>query len=201
MVQKESLTFEEMKGLPEDEQAELFAKIHSKRQIGKTVSYASVYNAGPATIARAAKVSEEEGKKLHEGYWKLHWSVKAIADEQYTIKCDQGLTWLVNPVNGFCYSLRKESDKFSTLCQGTGSYIFDMWVDNTLKLMQDNFGKKKLTFCAHDEQVLVFRDKPKNREVMEQVMYDAIEGVNTQLDLRRSMGCDVAFGDNYAEVH
>jgi hypothetical protein len=74
-------------------------------------------------------VSLAEGKTLHEAYWKLNWSVKAIAEEQVVITDSRGDKWLVNPVNGFCYSLRKDSDRFSTLAQGTGSYFFEKYND------------------------------------------------------------------------
>lgn len=100
------------------------ANAKAARKKGKTTNYASVYNAGAAKIAQAAGVSLAEGKALHEAYWKLNWSVKAIAEEQVVIRDSKGGKWLVNPINGFCYSLRKESDRFSTLAQGTGSFFF-----------------------------------------------------------------------------
>lgn len=119
------------------------------RKKGKTTNYASVYNAGAAKIAQAAGISLKEGKSLHEAYWKLNWSVKAIAEDQVVIKDSRGGKWLVNPINGFCYSLRKESDRFSTLAQGTGSYFFDMWVDNILTKTEEKYGKKTLTGSFH----------------------------------------------------
>lgn len=113
-------------------------------------NYASVYGAGGPKIAQAAGVSEAEGKKLHEGYWKLNWSVLEIAKEQKTIKTSRNETWLVNPVNGFCYNLRSEKDRFSTLAQGTGSFFFDMWVDNILEKQAELFkGRKTLTGSFH----------------------------------------------------
>lgn len=119
------------------------------RKKGKTTNYASVYNAGSAKIAQAAGVSLKEGKTLHEAYWKLNWSVKAIAEEQVVIKDSRGRKWLVNPINGFCYALRSEADRFSTLAQGSGSYFFDMWVDNILTETERRYGKKTLTGSFH----------------------------------------------------
>lgn len=121
------------------------------RKKGKTTNYASVYNAGAAKIAQAAGVSLKEGKALHEAYWKLNWSVKAIAEDQCVIRDSRGHKWLVNPINGFCYTLRKESDRFSTLAQGTGSYFFDMWVDNILTETERRYGKKTLTGSFHKQ--------------------------------------------------
>ncbi len=123
------------------------AKVARKK--GKTTNYASVYNAGAAKIAQAAGVSLAEGKTLHEAYWKLNWAVKAVAEEQCVTRDSRGSKWLVNPVNGFCYALRKDSDRFSTLAQGTGSFFFDMWVDNILTATEQKYGKKTLTGSFH----------------------------------------------------
>jgi len=175
--------------------------VKSARKAGKATNYASVYNAGAETIARAAGVSASVGKQLHEGYWKLNWSVKKIAEEQYVFTCKKGFKWLVNPINGFCYSLRKESDRFSTLCQGTGSYFFDMWVDNTLNIMYDRFKVKRLSGSWHDEFVLRFKDSPNNREVMKGIVEQAIQQVNETYLLRRPLGCDIQFGKRYSDIH
>jgi hypothetical protein len=111
------------------------------------------------------------------------------------------LNWLVNPINGFCYSLRKEKDRFSALAQGTGSFIFDMWLDNILEAQYKIAGKKSLTGSFHDEYICVFKDTTKNRELMEKITRDAIQKVNEDYMLRRPMDCDVQFGDNYSQIH
>lgn len=171
------------------------------RKSGKSTNYASVYNAGPPTIARAAGVSEEEGKTLHEGYWKLNWSVKAIAEDQYVFQDSRGDSWLVNPVNGFCYSLRKESDRFSTLAQGTGAYIFDSWLDNIQKSFKEVFGKERLSYQSHDEFVVSLKDKERTKKFVEGIVHSSLDKVNKDLKLRREMGCDVQFGKRYSEIH
>lgn len=171
------------------------------RKKGKTTNYASVYNAGPPKIAQAAGVPLEEGKTLHAAYWKLNWSVKAIADEQVVIEDSRGFKWLVNPVNGFCYSLRKDSDRFSTLAQGTGSFFFDMWVNNILDEMQTRWGKKTLTGSFHDEQIVTVKDNPLVIEAVTEVVKQAIDKINTEFKLRRSLGCESQVGKRYSEIH
>lgn len=171
------------------------------RKKGKTTNYASVYNAGAPKIAQAAGVSLEEGKTLHEAYWKLNWSVKAIAEEQVVIKDSRGNSWLVNPINGFCYALRKESDRFSTLAQGTGSFFFDMWVDNILTMMEEKYGRKTLTGSFHDENILVIRDTPRFRQEIAEIIQQSIEKVNQTYKLRRMLGCETQYGHRYSEIH
>ena len=171
------------------------------RRNGKTTNYASVYNAGAAKIAQAAGCDLETGKTLHTAYWELNWSVKAIADEQVVIKDSRGGKWLVNPINGFCYSLRKDSDRFSTLAQGTGSFFFDMWVDNILDAMYAKWGRKTLTGSFHDECIICMGDSPANREAISIIIQDAIQKVNKDYGLRRQLGCKTQFGDRYADIH
>jgi DNA polymerase I-like protein with 3'-5' exonuclease and polymerase domains len=190
-----------MKALPPEKQKEIIAKITAARKKGKTTNYASVYNAGAAAIARAAGVSLEEGKILHEAYWKLNWAVKAIAEEQIVITDKRGNKWLINPVNGFLYSLRKDSDRFSTLAQGTGSYMFDMWVDAVLEEMYSLFKRKTLTGSFHDELILCIADDEKWKNLFKEIVEKAIDTINERYKLRRLLGCDVQFGYRYSEIH
>lgn len=184
-----------------DPKAKHPAHVKKGRKNGKTTNYASVYNAGAAKIAQAAGLSLEEGKILHEAYWKLNWAVKAIADEQVVFKDARGNKWLINPINGFCYSLRKESDRFSTLAQGTGSYFFDMWVDNILTEMVKVFGRKTLSGSFHDECIICMGDSEKNRAIIAKIIKDSVYKVNDDYGLRRKLDCDTQFGARYSDIH
>lgn len=179
------------------------ANAKAARKKGKTTNYASVYNAGAAKIAQAAGVVLEEGQILHKAYWELNWSVKAIADEQVVFKDSRGDKWLINPINGFCYSLRKESDRFSTLAQGTGSYFFDMWVDNILTAVIEKWGiaAKRLTGSFHDECIICMRDTEENRLAIAKIIKDAVHKVNSDYGLRRKLDCETQFGQRYSEIH
>lgn len=182
--------------------------VKAARKKGKCTNYASVYNAGPETIARSAEVGVDEGKKLHTAYWKLNWAVKQIAEEQVVFDFEYKIPatgdgmnqrWLINPINGFCYECRKDSDRFSTLCQGTGSFFFDMWVDTTLTKMEENGKYKRLSGNFHDE--MAFPCLIEEQEEFDKMVESSIEDVNQQFGLRRSLGCDVQFGQNYAQIH
>lgn len=158
----------------------------------KSVNYAAQYGAGGPRIAIAAGTTEKEGKALHTAYWKKNWAIKVVAAEQY-IKTVKGQMWLKNPINGFYYSLRYEKDIFSTLVQGSASYVFDLWVQE--------FRKKRpqLTAQFHDEVVLCikqgFRDKA------EKLLRDAIKAVNDNIKLNRELDIDVQFGSRYSDIH
>lgn len=175
--------------------------VKAVRGLGKCVNYSSVYGAGPETIARSGGMSLEDAKKLHKAYWEVHGYVKSIAEEQEIIFCDKELRWLVNPINGFCYNIRTDKDIFSTLIQGTGSYFFDIWIDNILNTMVEKWGKAKLSLLYHDEYATVIKDTPNLRKQFEELTYSSIEKVNEQFDLRVELGCDVQWGKSYAEIH
>lgn len=191
--------FDDFKAKPKE------AKPHVKkaRKNGKTTNYASVYNAGAAKIAQAAGVDLKTGELLHKAYWELNWAVKAIAEEQVVFKDDRGNKWLINPINGFCYSLRKESDRFSTLAQGTGSFFFDMWVDNILEAMVEKWGikAKRLTGSFHDECIICMGDSEANRIAIAEIIKSSVEKVNKDYNLRRELGCETQFGERYSDIH
>lgn len=179
------------------------------RKLGKSTNYSAVYGAGAPKIAQTAGVDEATGRQLHEAYWNLNWSVTAIAEEQVLIELDQNdeafsgwhRLWLINPVNGFLYSLRAKKDVFSTLCQGTGSYFFDMWVKHVLRRQKEAFGVKKIQLQMHDELMFAFKDTPKLREKMFEIVKEAIYDVNKELYLRRKLDNDIQFGKAYSEIH
>ena len=172
------------------------------RQKGNiTITGNCVYGGSPEAISRGGGIDLNLAKQLHEGYWKLNWSVKAIAEEQCVFEDSTGQKWLINPINGFCYSLRTEKDRFSTLAQGTGSFFFDMWIDYILTEMERVFKVKKLSGSFHDEYIVAFKDSPKARSVMEKITLDSIEKVNKTFLLRRDLGCDIQFGKRYSEIH
>ena len=166
-----------------------------------TITGNSVYGGSPDAISRGGGIDLNLAKKLHTGYWKLNWSVKAIADEQCVFEDSGGQKWLINPINGICYSLRTEKDRFSTLAQGSGSFFFDMWVDRVLTKMKETFKVKRLTGSFHDEIILCFRDLGDNREVMSKIVSDAIDWVTDEYMLRRKLGCDIQFGKRYSDIH
>lgn len=179
------------------------------RKLGKSTNYSAVYGAGPPKIAQTAGVDEETGRQLHTAYWNLNWSVTAIAEEQQVVEFDQNDTrysgwhklWLINPINGFLYSLRARKDIFSTLCQGTGSFFFDMWVDNVLRRQKEVFGVQKIQLQMHDELMFGFKDTPKLREKFYEIVKEAIYDVNKEFKLRRPLDNSIQFGKRYSDIH
>jgi hypothetical protein len=124
-------------------------RVARARHVGKQTGYASVYGAGAAKIAQTAGIPLEEATKAHEGYWKVNWSVKTIASEQTVITDKLKRDWLINPINGLLYSVRGEKDYFSTLIQGTGSYLFDVWLKGILRKQYELWQRTTLSGQFH----------------------------------------------------
>lgn len=186
--------------LSPEEKAE-FTKLGIIRQTGKGGNYACQYGSGAETLSRQSKIPLATAKKVVEGYKQMNWSIEAIADDQCVITDARGLKWLINPINGFCYNIRSNKDRFSTLCQGTGSFMFDMWVDRFLEKMKEKWSVKRLSGQFHDELVVSFRDTEENKLAVKEMLNAAVEEVNTTFMLRKKLGCDVQFGTRYSEIH
>jgi len=167
-------------------------KFGAIRKIYKAVNYASVYGAGGPRVAITAGVSEADGYKLVEAYWKRNWAVKAIAEEQKVKQCN-GRKWLFNPVSKFWYTLRHDKDRFSTLNQGTGVFCFDTWVKHV------KAGKVPIIGQFHDEIVCLVRKG--KREKLTKFLHECMDKVNKELKLNRELDCSVDFGDAYSEIH
>lgn len=162
------------------------------RDIFKNGNYACQYGAGPARLALTADIPLRKAEQVWETYWKKNWAIKKVAEEQI-VKTVNGQMWLYNPISHLWYSLRYEKDRFSTLIQGTASYVFDEWV----KLFR--LKRPQLTAQFHDEVVL--QVKKGNREKATALLKNAIEELNNNLKLNRELGIDVQYGDRYSSIH
>ena len=158
----------------------------------KGANYALQYGCGILTLSKQLGILRGEAKVISEAYWDRNWSVKAISDSMVTQQVE-GSIWQYNPVSKLWYSLRSDKDKFSTLCQGTGTYLFDMWVGFILKERQ------QLTANFHDEIILEVKEG--NRDKCIKLLQKSIQRVNNLLRLNRKLEVDIQFGKNYSEIH
>jgi len=162
------------------------------RHTFKQGNYACQYGAGPPRLALTADISVKEAEKVHKTYWEKNWAIKEVAKHQEIVTIS-GQMWLKNPINGFFYSLRSEKDIFSTLVQGSASYVFDRWV----QIFRQK--RSQLTAQFHDEVVLCLRKG--NREKAIQLLRGAIKELNEELQLNRELDIDIQFGDRYSDIH
>lgn len=156
------------------------------------------YGSGVETIARTAKIRKALAKVLHKGYWDLNWSIRRIASNTIVKKTDFG-DWQYNPISKFWYSLRSDKDRFSTLVQGSGAYIFDIWLYWANKLADKRGLEFRLLGQFHDEKILEVPIGLEDR--YEKLVGDALAKVNSILKLNRELDCDIQFGNNYSEIH
>lgn len=198
---------ERMLDMPEESKKALKSFIEKERGKGKSTNYACQYGAGAKTVARTAKIDLELGQNLVQSYKKLNWSINAVADEQVKIKTSFGMFQL-NPLNGLLYNLKVAKDSFSTLIQGSGSYILDLWLLNIYgHLDKGTFGVThadvKLLATFHDELILEFDVELK--ETVRDLVRVSLEDVNTAMlgsgRITIPFGCDIQFGERYSEIH
>lgn len=187
------LTFEELKALPEDEQKRIFKGIKALRTKYKVTNYSAVYGVGAAKLARESGMSQAEAKALLEAYWERNWGVKKLSQDQYVKTLKDGSTYLKNPVSGFYYSLRNDRDTFSTLNQGTGVFVFDLWA------MKCRDKGVKFSLQCHDEHLsyVPLGKEEEHKKLLEEAMRE----VNETLKLNVEITSDIQFGESYAAVH
>jgi DNA polymerase I-like protein with 3'-5' exonuclease and polymerase domains len=150
----------------------------------------AVYGVGAPKLAREMGISRKRAAELLEAYWKKNWAVKKIAEEQFTKEVG-GYIWLKNPVSGFWHELRYDKDRFSTLNQSTGVYIFDSWLARAR--LYGYMGQGQF----HDETLASVSNESQTREQLKH----AIEKLNTDLKLNVAFAIDVKSGANYKDVH
>lgn len=162
------------------------------RDIAKNGNYACQYGAGPARLVLTCGISLEQAEILHKAYWKLNWAIKEVASQQkYKTINDQ--MWLYNPISKFWYSLRYVKDIFSTLVQGTASYVFDMWVKYILE------ERPQLTAQFHDEIILQIREGFEERCTA--LVRRAIDKLNNTVKLNRLLDISVQYNKRYSGIH
>ena len=162
------------------------------RDIFKNGNYACQYGAGPPRLALTADISLQKAEQVWKTYWEKNWAIKKVAEAQ-KVKTVSGQMWLFNPISGFWYSLRYEKDRFSTLIQGTASFVFDRWVE----LFRSK--RPQLTGQFHDE--IIIEIKQGFREKSEALLRNSLKELNDKLKLNRELGIDVQWGQRYSDIH
>lgn len=170
--------------------------IKKQRSQAKVINFSATYGAGPPKIAATLKCSLQEATNLHDTYWKRNAAVKKTAND-CKVKVVRGQKWLYNPVSGFWMFLKAEKDRFSTLNQSSGVYVFDTWLRNVREAL--NPVGIRICLQYHDELLLVC--KKESRVFVENILKSSMDKVNKELGLNVSINIDTQFGINYAECH
>lgn len=184
--------------LPDEDQEKMYSRINLVREVGKSTNYACQYGAGAATIARTAKCSMAVAKRLHAAYHKMNWSIAKIASLMTVKKTSFG-EWQRNPISKYWYSLRSEKDRFSTLIQGSGAYILDLWLYHCERLAKKRGMAYVLVGQMHDE--LIIELDVGMEDEYKQLVDDALQCVNSALKLNRELACGIDFGYKYSDIH
>lgn len=179
-----------------EEDAKRYKKIKSIRGDAKVVNFSATYGAGPPKIASTLKCDLPFATKLHKTYWDRNSAVKKTA-KACKVKTVRKQKWLYNPVSGFWMFLKAEKDRFSTLNQSTGVYVFDSW----LRKVRESLKPLGIRVCMqyHDELLLVCKEPLK--EQVEQILKQCMVDMNAEMGLNVDISIDTQFGKNYADVH
>ena len=178
----------------------ILKSVGKSRGKGKNTNYGCQYGAGASTISRTAGVDLATAKKLVKAYKKLNWSISEIAKNQIRKTVSHGMyQW--NPYSKMWYYLKTEKDSFSTLVQGSGSYLLDLWlkcIDN-IKVRDGIKDELRLCMNIHDEQLQEYQSL--TDEYVKDIFQEALDMVNKTLKVKIPFGCDTQMGGKYSEIH
>lgn len=197
---KDDFTFEEAKilntGMTPEVMEATYKSIKRARTKAKTINFSATYGAGPPKIAKTLDCDIPFAKKLHSTYWKRNSAVKSTANS-CVVKKVRNQKWLYNPVSGFWMFLKAEKDRFSTLNQSTGVYVFDSW----LRKVRENLKPLGIKVCMqyHDELLLYCKKEYKNQ--VSDILNKSMEETNKEINLNVSIGISIDWGNNYADCH
>ena len=188
----------------EDKKKAEIKRIAKVRAAGKTTNYACQYKSGAKTVSRQAKIDMGVAKTLVNAYRKKNWSIDVIEKSLTRKRVSHG-TYQLNPVNGIWYHLKTEKDSFSTLVQGSGAYLLDLWLGYIFFLRKKPEyhieGGVRLVAQAHDENLQEYNDLEGNEETVRKLFDDALAMANKRLAQEIPFGCDTQTGYKYSEIH
>lgn len=191
----EAMSDEEKQALTDEEKA-LYKSVKEKRGTSKSTNFAATYGALGPKIAEVAKTTYLIGQELYDTYWARNWAVKQIAEEAI-VKRVRGQRWLYNPLSGYWMYLKADKDRFSTLNQSSGVFVFDSWVYEVRKRLLP-LGIK-IAMQYHDEVMLYF--KKEHKDTVDKILRESMEIVNKKLKLNVEIKISIDYGQNYAAVH
>ena len=180
-----------------------YEDIKERRERAKTVNFSAIYGAGINKLRTILKCTQLFAERLYKVYWERNKSIKQVVDSietkvlklRYSEVVDQ--KWIKNPVSNFWIFLKSDKDKFSTLNQNMGVYIFDCWLREVrirLRLL-----KIVVLLQYHDEIAFICKVSDKDR--VEKILLDSIDKVNKDLGLNVEIGISISFGKSYAKCH
>jgi len=170
-----------------------YKRLKAMRGPAKVTNYSSLYGVGATKLAREAGMTVGEAKALIEAFWDMNWAIKQVSKDAYIKTLKDGSLWVKNPVSGFYYGLRYEKDVWSTLNQGTGVFVFDLWVKKCKE-------KGVVFSCQYHDEHLSYVKKGQEEKHTE-LLKEAMREVNETLKLNVEITSDIQYGPSYSAVH
>jgi hypothetical protein len=171
---------------------EVKSRLKPIRDIYKVANYSCIYKVGAEKLGKTVGMKTREAKALIQSYWDRNWSIKQLPND-IEVKTINDQMWLLNPVSRLWYSVRSERDIFSTLNQGTGAFVFDVW----LKYMMS---EGVIPFLQYHDEMVALIEEGREGET-KRIIEESMVKVNDLLKLNVVIGVDVQFGQTYADVH
>lgn len=182
------------------------AKKHCKvdRQIAKVVVLSAAYNAGPPKIHETLTlagidITLNQVRQIHRDYWRLFWGVKRF-DETLKDLWAANKGWFPSVLGTpICVAEPLLKDAVNRFCQTSGHQILQLWIYHIDRLRTER-GIEMYPWIVdfHDEGIWEVPEA--NAEAVAQLMTDALDATNAELDMGIKIKGDPMIADNLAEI-
>lgn len=165
------------------------------RNTTKTLTYATLYGAGPGRIAAAAGVSAKEGAKLIDNFIKNTPGLRRLKEklEPYIKK------GYLPGLDGRKVFIRSEHAALNSLLQSAGAIIAKQWLVCFTEELASLQVPYKLLAWVHDEVQLETR--PEYGDLVGQKVVEAARKAGELLGFRCPVDAEYRVGKNWAECH
>jgi DNA polymerase-1 len=165
------------------------------RNTTKTLTYATLYGAGPARIAATAGVSVKEGAKLIDNFNRNTPGMESLRNRmnQFVRK------GYVPGLDGRKVFIRSEHAALNSLLQSAGAIIAKQWLVCFTEELSRLEIPYKLLAWVHDEVQL--ETKPEHSETVGRVVVESARKAGEVLGFRCPVDAEFRVGANWRECH
>lgn len=169
-----------------------YVRLGDVRKKGKISNYASVYQVGPAKLAKILNCPVEEARFIINAYWEIHKPVKDYA-ATLKFKTVDNRTWVWNPFTKLWLDFRGQHNLFSACTQNFGAVVHArlmyLYVQHGIKIISN----------VHDEVSFYW---PKGQEEeCKQIVATCVDLLNQSFGFDIKFEATPEFGDNYGSTH
>ncbi len=175
------------------------------RRQAKAINFGIIYGMSPFGLSNQLGISQKMAKVYIDSYFSRYPGVRRFMDEtieeaRKTRRTDTllGRIRLLPDIGSANHNLRQFAERtaINTPIQGTAADLIKIAMIRIDRALQEQRLQTAMLISVHDE--LVFEVPPEEQEAAGRLIVEIMEGV---WDLKVPLKVNIAWGQNWAEVH